>query len=340
MSDVSLSLQDAHDLVFKALVANRTSAENARFVADALVAADASGQPGHGLSRVSGYAAQSRSGKVDGYAVPEIEKAAPGVLRVNANYGFAYPAISVALEKLPDMARSQGIAMAAIRHSHHFGQGGAHCEALAEAGLVSFVFGNAPAAIAPWGGKTALFGTNPIAFAAPVPGQPPLVIDLAVSTVAKGKIMTAEKTGKAIPEGWALDAEGNPTTNASAAMKGTMVPIGGAKGAALAMMIDVLGGALVGAALGHQSTSLFSGEGAAPDLGQVIIAIDPNLSSFGAFGDKMTTMVEAVEGVEGARMPGSRRIGLREAAARDGILIPEQIYREVLALSGQQQGAA
>ncbi|MFD1694605.1 Ldh family oxidoreductase [Roseibium aestuarii] len=340
MTDVTLTLQEAHELVFQALVANRTSAENARQVADALVAAEAAGQPGHGLSRVPVYAVQSRSGKVDGYVMPEMEKAAPGLLRIDARNGFAYPAISLALEALPEMARTQGIAMAAIRRSHHFGLGGAHCEVLADKGLVSFVFGNAPAAIAPWGGKTALFGTNPIAFAAPVPGQPALVIDMAMSNVAKGKIMRAEMLGQPIPEGWALDEDGNPTTDASKAMKGTMVPIGGAKGAALALMVDVLGGALLGAALGHQAPSLFKADGPPMDLGQVIIAIDPQLSSFGAFGDKMLALVDAIDGVEGARLPGSRRIGLREAARRDGLKLPQPIHDEIRALAGRVGRAA
>lgn len=336
MSHVTLSLQEAHDLVFKALVANRTFADTARLVADALVAADASGQPGHGLSRVAAYAAQSRSGKVDGYAVAEAEIAAPGLLRIDAKHGFAYPAIALALESLPEMARSQGIAMAAIRRSHHFGQGGAHCEALANKGLVALVFGNAPAAMAPWGGNKPLFGTNPIAFAAPVPDQPPLVIDLAMSNVAKGKIMTAEKLGQSIPEGWALDADGNPTTDASAAMKGTMLPIGGAKGAALAMMVDVLGGALVGASLGHQATNFFIPDGAPMDIGQIIIVIDPQMSSFGAFGQKMTELVGAIDDMDGARVPGSRRLALRDEARQNGIKVPDAIYAEVSALAGRR----
>ncbi len=336
MTSYSLSPGDAHELVCAALTANSTSLENAQHVAHALVAAEVSGQPGHGLSRVSSYAAQSLSGKVDGHAVPETSQTAPGLLHVDAKFGFAYPAIDLALKALPEMARSQGIAMAAIRHSSHFGQGGAHCEALAENGLVAFVFGNAIASIAPWGGKKPLFGTNPIAFAAPVPDRPALVIDLAVSNVAKGKIMTAHKTGKPIPEDWALDVDGNPTTDAAAALQGTMVPMGGAKGVALAMMIDVLGGALVGANLGHEANGVFDGEGPPPNIGQVILAIDPERSSFGAFGERMTTLVEAVEGVEGARLPGSRRIALREKAAREGIVVPAAILNEIRQLAGME----
>ncbi|WP_417668172.1 Ldh family oxidoreductase [Roseibium sp.] len=332
MSHETLSLAEAHRLVRTALIASRTRPENADCVARALVSAEASGQPGHGLSRVPGYAAQSASGKVDGAAVPTLQEVTPSLVRIDAAHGFAYPAIEKALEVLPAMASRQGIAMAAVARSHHFGQGGAHCEALADKGYVALVFGNAPKSIAPWGGKEPLFGTNPIAFAAPVPGKPSLVIDLAVSRVAKGKIMAAEKTGSPIPEGWALDKDGNPTTDATAAMAGTMLPIGEAKGAALAMMIEVLSAALVGASLAFEASSLFSGEGKPPNLGQVILAIDPRLSSGGAYAERIATLMAAVEGADGARVPGSRRIEMRAKAEADGLSIPSAILREIRAL--------
>lgn len=329
MSKNRLSLQEAHDLVVAALVASNTSPENAASVARALVAAEASGQSGHGLSRVPSYASQSRSGKVDGFAKPEMSTTSPGILRIDAMLGFAYPAFELAIEALPERARSQGIAMAVVARSHHFGQGGAHCEALAEKGLVNFVFGNTTKSIAPWGSNKPLFGTNPIAFGAPVPGGAPLVIDLAVSKVARGKIMAAEKTGSSIPEGWALDVDGNPTTNATAAMAGTMVPIGEAKGAALAMMIEVLGACLVGASLGFETSSLFNGDGPAPDLGQVIIAIDPGQSSLGVYGERIAVLMDAVDSAEGARIPGSKRFGLRKKAEREGVVIPGPILAEI-----------
>ncbi|ADZ71221.1 Ldh family oxidoreductase [Polymorphum gilvum] len=339
----TLSLTQAHDLVVAALVANRTAPDNAACVARALVAAEADGQSGHGLSRVPSYAAQSRSGKVDGFARPALEDVTPALLRVDAGLGFAYPALDLALAVLPAKARALGIAIAAVRRSHHFGQAGAHCERLAEQGLVAFVFGNAPKSIAPWGGRTPLFGTNPIAFAAPVaasvdPGHAPLVIDLAVSRVAKGKIMAAEKAGRTIPEGWALDADGNPTTDASAAMAGTMIPIGEAKGAALAMMVEVMAAALVGASLAFEASSLFSGDGAPPNLGQTIIAIDPGLTSAGAYGERIAALVAAVETEPGARLPGSSRLAARARARAEGVAVPAPILAEIRALAACPNG--
>ncbi|WP_417673453.1 Ldh family oxidoreductase [Roseibium sp.] len=329
-----ISIDAAQELATAVLIANRTAPDTAARVAGALVASEAAGQPGHGLSRVPSYSAQAQSGKVDGFARPALEQVTGSLVRVDGAFGFAYPALDLALDALPDMARRNGIAMAAVRRSHHFGQGGLHCERLSDQGFVALVFGNAPKSIAPWGAKEPLFGTNPIAFAAPVPGAPSLVIDLAVSRVAKGKIMAAEKAGRPIPEGWALDKDGNPTTDASAAMVGTMLPIGDAKGAALAMMVEVMAAALVGSSFGFEASGLFSGEGDPPDLGQTIIAIDPGLSSNGAYGERIAALMTAMAAAEGARLPGSRRIEARAKAERAGMEVPCRILEEVRKLAG------
>ena len=208
-------------------------------------------------------------------------------LSIDGGLGFAYPAIDLALQTLEPLAKKTGIAIAAIRRSHHFGQAGAHAEKLARGGLIVLVFGNAPKAMPFWGGKAPAIGTNPIAFACPTPGVDPLVIDLAMSVVARGKIMAAEQKGEAIPEGWAVDADGRPTTDASAAMKGAMLPIGGAKGSALALMVEILAAALTGSAFGWEASSLFDDKGAAPNLGHTLIAIDPERLSGGSFMARM-----------------------------------------------------
>ena len=331
-NDLVLSLEEAHALVVAALRASNTDADVAESVARALVAAEADGQAGHGLVRVPSYSSHARNGKVDGHARPSAEVVTPSVLRVDANFGFAYPAFDLALAQLPEMTARTGIAIAAVRRSHHFGQAGAHCERLAEKGLIAFVYGNAPKAIAPWGGKRPLFGTNPIAFAAPVgEGRPPLVIDLAVSTVAKGKIVAAQKAGRStIPEGWALDPDGNPTTDVEMAMDGTMIPIGGAKGSALALMVEVMSAALVGSSLSTETSSLFTPDGPAPNLGQTILAIDPGPISGGAFAGRMDALLEGLAGEEGARLPGSRRLSAREHASANGISVNAPLHAEIL----------
>ena len=177
-----------------------TKESTADTVASALVRAEADGQKGHGISRIPSYAAQVRTGKVKGQALPVLEDVKPGLFRIDANFGFAYPAIKLALPELELRAQKTGLAAAAIYHSHHFGVAGHHCEDLAAKGLVAFIFGNSPKAMAPHGAKEKVLGTNPIAFAAPTDHEP-LVIDMALSTVARGKIFLARKAGSSIPEG-------------------------------------------------------------------------------------------------------------------------------------------
>jgi (2R)-3-sulfolactate dehydrogenase (NADP+) len=339
-----LSIADAEALATAALVRSGTSEAAARSTARALVAAEADGQAGHGLSRVPPYALHARCGKVNGHAVPRVEQVAAAALRVDAGLGFAYPAIDAALDALAPLAKQAGIAVAAIRRSHHFGQAGAHAEKLANAGLVAIVFGNTPKAMAFHGGRRAMLGTNPIAFAAPAPrGQAfatadgaspvPLVVDLALSVVARGKIVAAKAAGKPIPADWAVDASGQPTTDPAAALNGTLLPIGGAKGAALALMVEVLTASLTGSHFGWEASSFFDDQGGPPDMGHAFLAIDPVRLSGGAYDSRMVALFEAIAAEHGVRLPGSRRLEARARAARDGLAVPAPLHAELTALA-------
>ncbi len=303
------------------------SPANAASVAWALVMAEADGLKGHGLSRVPTYLAMLKSGKIDGQVVPKASRPKPGVLAIDAGHGFAYPAIDLVIAEIPDLARDQGIVAAPIRRSNHCGAAGLHVERLAEQGLVALLFANTPGAIAPWGGSKPVFGTNPIAFAAPLAGREPVVIDMALSKVARGPIVAAKQKGQAIPEGWALDVHGKPTTDATAALAGTMVPLGDAKGATLAMMVEILAAALVGAHFGFQASSFLDAAGGPPDTGQLILAIDPHAMGGHWFDERMRALVHAIEAQEGTRLPGVRRLTLRAKAQAEGIEMPEELLR-------------
>lgn len=303
------------------------SPANAASVAWALVTAEADGLKGHGLSRVPTYLAMLKSGKIDGQVVPKASRPKPGVLAIDAGHGFAYPAIDLAIAEIPDLAREQGIIAAPIRRSNHCGAAGLHVERLAQQGLVAMLFANTPGAIAPWGGSKPVFGTNPIAFAAPLAGREPVVIDMALSKVARGPIVAAKQKGQAIPEGWALDVHGKPTTDATAALAGTMVPLGDAKGATLAMMVEILAAALVGAHFGFQASSFLDAAGGPPDTGQLILAIDPHAMGGHWFDERMRVLVHAIEAQEGTRLPGVRRLTLRARAQAEGIEMPEELLR-------------
>ena len=326
-----LSLAQAEDLVVQALMRNRTSEVNARCVARGLTAAESDGLKGHGLSRLPGYAAQAKAGKVDGFAKPVLTRPRPGLIAVDAANGFAYPAIEMAETALPDIARQQGVACAAIRRSHHCGAAGHPVERLAEHGLVALLFVNTPSAMAPWGGSKAVFGTNPVAFACPLPGRPPLVIDLSLSKVARGNIAAAKQRGEKIPEGWALDAAGKPTTDPDAALVGTMLPMGDAKGVALALMIELLAGGLTGSNYAAEASSFLDADGPPPGTGQLIVVFDP--AAFGGNAiERFGVLAASIEAQPGARLPGARRLKAREKAKAEGVTISDVLMKEIVAL--------
>lgn len=331
---VTLSLTEAERLVRRALMASRTSDENARSTAKALIAAEADGQTGHGLVRVPSYAAQARVGKVDGFAVPAISGGG-AALRVDGKTGFAYPAIDAAIAALVPLARGKGMASASIFASHHCGQAGRHVERLAEQGLVAFVCSNTPSAMAFYGGVRPHLGTDPLAFAAPLPGRPPLVIDMALSVVARSKIIAAKTKGEAIPSDWAIDENGAPTTDPARALKGALLPMGGAKGSALALMVEILCGALAGAHFAWEASSFLDAEGGPPKLGQFLFALDPAHFAGGDFLARMGELAKAVEG-DGARLPGDRRLALRARAAAEGLTVADALHAEISALANMQ----
>ena len=315
-----ISIADATDLISDALMASGASEAQARPTAIALVSAEAEGQVGHGFSRLEDYAAQVRSGKINRDAKITVNAPRPASILINADCGFAYPAIDCAIAELVPVAKEMGIAIAAVGNSHHCGALSLQVEKLANAGLIGLMFTNAPKAIAPWGSNQPLFGTNPIAFGVPRAKVNPLVIDLSLSKVARGKVMNARKQGKAIPEGWALDADGNPTTDAEAALGGTMLPIGDAKGAALALMVEILAAPLTGSAFSFEAGSFFTAEGVPPRVGQTLIAIRPNSDGTG-FADRLEELLAAITDLEGTRLPGTRRLAAIATSEADGLTV-------------------
>jgi (2R)-3-sulfolactate dehydrogenase (NADP+) len=327
---VTLTLAQAEDLVARALVRCGTSEVNAVVVARALVAAEADGLKGHGLSRVPTYAAQTKIGKVDGFATPSVARSRPGAAVIDAANGFAFPAIEAAITLLPELARATGVACAAIRRSHHCGAAGHPVERLAERGLVAMMFANTPAAIAPWGAAKPVFGTNPIAFACPLPGRPPVVVDLALSKIARGNILAAKQKGEGIPEGWALDAAGKPTTDPEAALAGTMLPLGDAKGTALVLMVELLAAGLTGANFAADASSFLDDKGPPPGTGQLIVAFDP--AAFGGSGEHVARLIGSIEEQAGARLPGARRLAGRRKAASEGLQLSDGLLKDIEAL--------
>lgn len=331
MRDKILPLDKAVGFVAREFQKRGAARPVAVSVAKALVAAEADGLKGHGLQRVPTYLTMVKSEKAKGDAKPVAARPRPGVLAIDAADGFAYPAIDLALKRLPAIARKQGIAAAAITRSNHCGVAGHHVEALAEQGLVAMLFANTPAAMAPTGGRRAVYGTNPIAFAAPLEGRAPVVVDLSLSKVARGNLVAAKQKGEAIPDDWALDPDGNPTTDPAKGIAGTMLPLGGAKGAALAFMVEALAAAVVGTHFAFEASSFLDDKGGPPRTGQLILAIDPAGFGHGAFAERMAALAKAIESQPGARLSGMRRMALREKAAKEGILVPGLLREQIAA---------
>lgn len=318
----TLTLEQIEDLAFRALVAAGTSEANARPLAVATAATEADGVASHGLAYIPIYCEHVQCGKVDGAAQPELSRPRPGAVNVDAATGFAHSAIDMGFEALIPAAREQGIAALSIRNSYNCGVLGYHTYRLAQAGLVGLGFTNAPASIAPSGGAKPVVGTNPFSIAAPgADGQPALLIDQSASTIAKSEVMKHAREGKPIPVGWALDADGNPTTDPNVGLKGSMAPSGGYKGVGVALLTEVLAAALTGATLGINASPFSGTAGGPPKTGQFFIAIDPSATSGDAFASGISELVGAIRAQNGAHLPGDGRGSKRSQAQIDGVAV-------------------
>jgi (2R)-3-sulfolactate dehydrogenase (NADP+) len=329
------AVEELTALARRALQRAGASKTAAQATAQALVAAEAEGLSGHGLSRVALYAQHLRQGRVDGKAKPRIVKKKGATCLVDAAGGLAFPACALAVKEALKRAKRYGVAFAGVTNSHHFGAAADHLGPLAQAGLIGLAFTNSPAAINAWGGRKAFFGTNPIAAVFPRKGADPIVVDLSLTEVVRGKIMLHAKEGRPIPLGWAVDKDGNSTTDPKAALTGSLSAIGGVKGTALALMVEVLCVALTGAAFSFENDSYFE-PGGKPRIGHAIVAIDPDaLAGAESYGARLEAMITKMLAEEGVRLPGARRQAAAAQARADGIEIGDALLAELRELGGK-----
>ena len=333
----TLTLVELRDLATRALARAGASDSMARATAEALVDAEVQGLASHGLGRVAQYAAHLRNGRADGSAVAAVSHERGGAVLVDARCGLAFPACALAVSEAIRRAREFGVSFAGVTNSHHFGVAAWHLIPAADAGMVGLAFGNSPAAMPAAGGTRALFGTNPIAAVFPRRHDPPLTIDLSLSEAARGKVMVAAKEGRPIPPGWALDRDGRPTTDAKAALEGSMLAMGGTKGAMLALVVELIVTALTGAALAFEASSFFVDEGNRPRMGHAFIVVDPDaLAGRDVYYERVETLVAAMLEDAGVRLPGARREARAHDAATGGIEIASPLAAQLRALSGEQ----
>ena len=334
----TIALDDLTGLATRALKRAGASKAMAAATARALVVAEAEGLSGHGLSRVALYARHLREGRADGKAKPKIIKKAGATCLIDAGGGLAFPAAAFAVKEAIKRALRYGVAFAGVTNSHHFGAAAYHLAPVADAGMVGIALTNSPAAINAWGGKKAFFGTNPVAAIFPRKNAAPIVVDLSLTEVTRGKIMLMAKEGKPIPPGWAVDRDGNPTTSAQAALTGSLTAIGGVKGTALALMVEALCVALTGAALSRDNDSYFE-PGNPPRIGHAIIAINPQaLAGADTYYARIEDMVRHMLADDGVRLPGARRQQAAREAQADGITIGDALHQELRKLAGRTRG--
>jgi (2R)-3-sulfolactate dehydrogenase (NADP+) len=324
----TLSLDEIETLARRTLAACGASDIAAASVARSVRRAEADGLGSVGLGYLGTNLSHLRSGKVDGRAEPSVERPRTGSVLADAGYGFAHPAFDRARPVLVAAARGAGTATLAIRRSYSIGVVGHPVEDIAAEGLIALAFTNSPANMAPWGGSKPLFGTNPLAFAAPRAGKPPLVIDLATTEVAKVTLVAAAKKGGPLPEGWAFDDEGRPTTDPAAALSGSMAPFGGAKGAMLALIVEILAAGLTGANFSKDASPYARADGPPSGVGQCIVAFDP--SAFSAdFPERIEGLFAAIAAQDGTRLPGDRRLSARMTARAHGVQVDPDLLAHI-----------
>jgi delta1-piperideine-2-carboxylate reductase len=322
------------ELVIRVLVRHGTAPENAGPVADTVVAAERDGSASHGLLRLPGYVATLKSGWVDGRAVPVVEDAAPGLLTVEAGNGFAQPALRAGAALLRQKARSQGIAALAIRNSHHFAALWPDIEPFAADGFIALGLVNGRRRMVAYDGKRKVLGTNPMAFGCPRAGRPPLVWDQASSVMAQGDVLLAAQRGDRLAEGVGLDADGKPTTDPRVLLEGggAALPFGGYKGSSIALMIEVLAGALTGGCFGFEDRSAEYPGAQTSKAGQTVILIDPSRVLGNRYFERIESLFAALLDSGVARLPADHRYVRRERSLREGIALSERHRAELAEL--------
>jgi LDH2 family malate/lactate/ureidoglycolate dehydrogenase len=332
---IHLSLQEVDELALRVLKHHGLSDDHAHAIAKVLVAGQRDECHSHGLFRLLMITNSLRKGDVSRTAQPRVHDRTPAVVSVDADYAFSQLAFEVGSKVLVDKARKVGIAALAINHCYHFSALWVEVEHLAEQGLAAMALTPSHAWVAPAGGHRGVFGTNPFAFAYPRPGKHPYVFDFATSAAARGEFELHRRAGKEIPLGWGVDANGQPTTDPAQVLEGgAMMTFGGHKGSALAAMIELLAGPLIGDLISLESIEMDGGAAGAPCHGELIIAFDPRHFGLGdAAGDEARAekMFAAITD-QGARLPSQRRFEARERSQAYGVEIPRKLHDDILAL--------
>lgn len=332
MSETNLSLTDIHDLARQTLQKFGADADNATAVADIITMAERDGCHSHGLMRLAGYVATLKSGKVNGKARPTVKTLAPAVVQIDGHNGLAPLALQTGRDPLIKAAKTCGIAIMPLIRIHHFAALWTEVEPIADAGLVAFACTSYKPAVIPAGGTKALYGTNPIAFGWPRKDGPSMVFDQASSVMARGEVMLAAREGHTLPEGVGVDAKGDPTTDPDEILKGALNAFGGYKGSSIAMMVELLAGALIGESFSFEAAERDNGDGGPPQGGEFLMAMDPTLvRGNDGWADHAEDLFDKIQEQDGARLPGTRRHANRTVSG-DGVAVSNLVLEKISTL--------
>jgi len=333
MSNQTMSVEAIQKLAEDTLMKFGADVVNAKAVADIVTMAERDGCVSHGLFRLPGYVATLKSGKVNGEARPTVTKLAPAVVQVNGHNSFAPTALQAGRPALIEAAKTCGIAVMPLIGVHHFAALWTELEPICKAGLAAFACTSYKPSVIPAGGKTALFGTNPIAFGWPRKGHSPMIFDMATSVMARGEVGVAARDGHKLPEGVGVDAEGNPTTDPNEILKGALMTFGGYKGSSLSMMVELLAGAMVGESFSFEAAARDNNDGGPPQGGEFLMAIDPSLvRGDDGWNDHAQSFFDKIYEQDGTRLPGDRRISNRAKHDKDGVAVSTIILDKISAL--------
>ena len=332
MSTVSLSLQEIFDLAKKTLLANGCDEETVNILSDLIMKAERDGSLSHGLFRLPAYVTGLKSGKINGKGRPEVKKISPSVIKVLGNNCLAPVVLNKSIPELIKAAKENGVAVLAINNSHHMAAMWHETEMIAEQGLVAFACTSYKPAVAPAGAIKPLFGTNPISFAWPRPGQTPVVFDMATASMAMGEVQVAKREGHKVPIGTGLNKEGKETTDpGEIADGGVLLPFGGYKGSGIAMMVELLAGALVGDNFSYETAAKDNNDGGPPSGGEFILAISPDKLSGDDWNKHSDKFFDKMKSMDGVRLPGERRHKNRlDKGLRN---INEELFNKIKSLS-------
>lgn len=331
-----ISVEKLRCFIVDAFALVNVPADDCCIVADSLIKADLHGISSHGVTRFPVYFRRVQKGIVNPRPDIKVNARYPAAISVDGDNGLGSVVMMRALSAGLEAASKIGVAVVGIKGSNHFGTAGFYCDIAAEKGFISMLVTNAPAALPPWGGKEAYFGTNPIAFGIPCRQRPHIIVDMATSIVARGKIIEAAKEGKSIPENWALDKDGNPTLDAKAAMEGVILPMAGPKGYALSLAVEHLAGVLTGAGFGRDIPWQYGGSDNAANVGHLLVLIKAD--AFGSADDyyrrtgRFTQEIHSIATMPQftqIKLPGEREWEVEQIRLHQGIEIKRNLALEL-----------